>query len=99
MICVSRVSEPLDGLRLPSLAVWPSPKPTATDGTPIARISDAATAYLPGEERNFKGASRVVGLSWTCDTLDPVPVAVMDRKGQDCNAACARRLSARPAAW
>src|SRR5215217_1975705 len=60
MIWVSLVSEPLDGLRLPSLAVRPSPKPTATDGTPIARMSAAAIAYLPGEERNFKGASRVV---------------------------------------
>src|SRR5215218_6391095 len=62
MICVSRVSEPLLGLRLPSLASRPSPKPTAAEGMPIARISATATTYRPGERR-FKGASLVGFLS------------------------------------
>src|ERR687893_198342 len=74
MIWVSRESEPLLGLRLPSLVSRPSPKPTAAEGMPIARISAAATTYRTGERR-FKGAS-LVGFRPPCDTRNPVPVAV-----------------------
>ena len=44
MIWVSVLSAERSGLRLPSRVSRPSPKPTATDGMPIARIRAAATA-------------------------------------------------------
>src|SRR3954447_12358264 len=55
MISVSGVSAGdglFDGLRLPSSMFRPSPKPIATDGTPIARMSEQTIAARP-EKRSF----------------------------------------------
>ena len=55
MISVSLVSARaglLDGLRLPSSRLRPSPKPIATEGMPIARIREHTTAARP-EKRKF----------------------------------------------
>ena len=55
MISVSEVSAspPLfDGLRLPSSRFRPSPKPIATEGTPIARMREHTIAAR-AENRNF----------------------------------------------
>src|ERR1700712_3000524 len=41
-----------DGLRLPSNMLRPSPKPIATEGTPIARIREQTIAARP-EKRSF----------------------------------------------
>src|SRR5215210_3817647 len=55
MISVSVLSASaglLDGLRLPSSRFRPSPKPIATDGTPIARMREQTIAARP-EKRSF----------------------------------------------
>src|SRR3954469_25437023 len=56
MICVSVVTAELLGLRLPSRALRPSPKPTATDGTPIATLRAVAPTERP-VRRDFKEPS------------------------------------------
>src|SRR3954470_18637643 len=52
-VLVPRASEALlEGLRLPSSRFRPSPKPIATDGTPIARMREQTIAARP-EKRSF----------------------------------------------
>src|SRR4051794_41970945 len=56
MISVSEFSarlELLDGLRLPSSRFRPSPKPIATEGTPIARMREHTTAARPEKRKDF----------------------------------------------
>src|SRR4051812_32173895 len=52
-VSVLRASDGLlDGLRLPSSKFRPSPKPIATEGTPIARMREQMIAARP-EKRSF----------------------------------------------
>src|SRR4051812_2231231 len=52
-VSVLRASEGLlEGLRFPSSKFRPSPKPIATDGTPIARMREQTIAARP-EKRSF----------------------------------------------
>src|SRR3954454_8328387 len=56
MISVSEFSARfalLDGLRLPSRRLRPSPKPIATEGTPITRMRVHTTAARPEKRRDF----------------------------------------------
>src|SRR3954463_11310671 len=78
MISVSEFSARfalLDGLRLPSRRLRPSPKPIATEGTPIARMREHTTAARPEKRKDFMhlatpapqlscGAERVLSASY-----------------------------------
>src|SRR3954454_11613631 len=51
--CVSARFGLLDGLRLPSSRLRPSPKPIATEGAPIAKMREQTTAALAEGRKDF----------------------------------------------
>src|SRR5918992_6314029 len=61
MTCVSRVSDPPCGFRLPAISERPSPLPRATAGTPTARMSVLMRiAFMhPATTRGERSCARV----------------------------------------
>src|SRR4051794_25949936 len=51
--CVTARLGLLDGLRLPSSRLRPSPKPMATEGAPTARMREQTTAALAEGRKDF----------------------------------------------
>src|SRR5688572_27595997 len=81
MTCVSRVSDPPCGFRLPAISERPSPAPRATAGTPTARMSVLMRiAFMhPATTRGERSCARVSRV--TCKGL---PLArELDRVDRD----------------